>query len=359
MATRLSFVEFDAKLKSGTLTPAEHRKYLEVDPAADVVRVRFKPGALRDAPPPGYDVDRELYLAERAKQERQIATLALVGLNRVVAEGDSWFNLPPFIRPEAIADRLKSNNRLAVKNIAHWGDTLTEMLKAKEYLPEIPKFNPDWFIFSAGGNDLQESLKRGELLLPHDPNRPIDQCLSTQGVSLLQEIAEGYRTLLNEIALAHPTLPSICYAYDFPRPTYKSGKYIGQYIKKMGYPKGSWDAVAKVIIDRLTVAIEPVAKSFPNAQFLDCRGTTTSYPFFDDMHPNTDGFKALARQFEKAFGVALAPVAKPRARRRPAPTRKAAKSKSKGTSRGARARSARGATGKVAKTRSRRPSRGR
>ncbi len=71
MATRLSFSEFDAKLKSGTLTPAEYRRYLEVDPAAGTVRVRFKPGALRDAQPPEYDVNHELYLAERAKQERQ------------------------------------------------------------------------------------------------------------------------------------------------------------------------------------------------------------------------------------------------------------------------------------------------
>jgi hypothetical protein len=37
----------------------------------------------------GYDVDREVYFAQRAKQEREITTFTRAGLKRVVAEGDS------------------------------------------------------------------------------------------------------------------------------------------------------------------------------------------------------------------------------------------------------------------------------
>jgi lysophospholipase L1-like esterase len=317
---RLSFAEFDAKLKSGTLSAAEHRRYLEIDPTSDVVRVRFKSGALRDTPPPRYDVDREVYLAERAKQERAMA-LAPPAQKRVVAEGDSWFNLPIIIRPQAIADRLKSNHVVAVKNIARWGDRLAEMLEKKEYLVEIARFNPDWFTMSGGGNDIQISLANGEYVLPYDANRPIDQCLSSTAVALLAEIAEGYRTLLNEIAMNFPTLPSLCYAYDYPRPTLKEGRYIGQYLKKMKYPQTTWNAVVKVIIDRLTESIEPVVASFPNAHFLDCRGTTSTHPFFDDMHPGTDGFKALASRFEAVFTTGT--VRAPALRRRKTGRRKA------------------------------------
>ncbi|MGH9175148.1 MAG: SGNH/GDSL hydrolase family protein [Vicinamibacterales bacterium] len=317
MAARLSFAEFDAKLKSGTLSPAEYRRCLEIDPTADVVRVRLRTGALRDAAPPRYDVDREVYLAERAQQERETA-LAPVGLKRVVAEGDSWFNLPRIIRPQAIADRLKSNELVAVKNIARWGHTLAQMLERKEYLEEIRRFNPDFFVFSGGGNDLQELLKCGGLLQSYVASRPIDQCLSAAGGELLQEIAEGYRTLLNQIAVNYPSLRSLCYAYDYPRPTYKNGKYIGQYFKKMGYPQSVWNAVAKVIIDSLSESVEPVVKAFPNSCFLDCRGTTASYPFFDDMHPDTEGFRVLARQFEQALGVAMAPASEPGIKKRAA-----------------------------------------
>lgn len=313
--TRLSFAEFDAKLKAGALTAAEHRRYLEVNPASDPLRVRFKRGALRDSPPPLYDVDKEVYLAERAKQERHLAAISLVGLKRVVAEGDSWFNLPPVIRPQAIADRLKSNNLVAVKNIAKWGHTLAQMLARKEYLEEIFKFDADWFILSGGGNDLQEELKQHRLVYDYSPERPIDDCFTQPALDLLQKIAEGYRTLLNEIAVRYPNLPIVCYAYDYPRPTYKDGKYIGQYLRDMGYPRTTWDAVVKVMIDKLTNAVQPVVTAFPNARFLECRRTTAGYPFYDDMHPDTDAFKVLAKRFERALGVANAAAARSSRRR--------------------------------------------
>ena len=325
MRQTIAFREFDARLKSGTLTPAEYRRYLEVDPIAPTVRVRFRPGTVVGVPPL-YDVDREVYLAQRAEQERRALYPAIAGQKRVVAEGDSWFNLPPFIRPQAIADRLKSNKRVAVKNIAKWGHTLQEMLARKEYLEEIPKFRPDWFIVSAGGNDAQELLKRGLLLQTYDPKRPIKDCVSPAGVALFEEIAEAYRTLLNEIAIRHPELRTICYAYDFPRPTYKGGKYIGQYVQKMGYPKKDWDAVGHEIINRLTKSIADVVAAFPNAAFLDCRGATAAHPFYDDMHPNTEGFKVLASLFEaKLQGTGAARARARTIRRRPAVRRVASR----------------------------------
>ncbi|MBX3234903.1 MAG: SGNH/GDSL hydrolase family protein [Nitrospiraceae bacterium] len=350
MAAKLSFAEFDARLKSGALKAADYRKVLERDPTCPMVRVRFKPGALRDAPPAGYDVDRELYFAKRTEQERQLAALVPTGLKRILAEGDSWFNLPPIMWPEAIADRLHSNNRVVVKNIAHWGDTLSQMLATKEYLEQIPRFNPDWFIFSGGGNDLQQSLARGELVQTYDSNRPIEKCLSEQGVGLLRDIAEGYRALLNQIAMAAPSLHTICYAYDFPRPTYKDGKYIGQYLQKMGYPKTTWNAVVKVIIDHLSDSIKAVAKAFPNVRFLDCRGETTKYPFFDDMHPDTDGFKILASKYEQAFGVVPIRSSKPGTRTLTADRKQKPK--------GSRGSSKRGPARKVSKKNRTNPQRG-
>jgi lysophospholipase L1-like esterase len=335
---RLSFAEFDARLKSGTLTPAEARQYLEIDPKSEVVRVRFKSKALRSLPPPGYDVDRELYLAERARQERELAFIP-PRQKRVVAEGDSWFNLPIIIRPQAIADRLKSNHVVAVKNIAMWGHTLAEILAKKEYLDEIARFKPDWFTMSAGGNDLQVALANGQLVLPYDPARPIAQCLTPYAGVLLAQIADGYRLLLNEIAIKFPALPTLCYAYDYPRPTLKNGRYIGQYLKDQKYPKTTWDAVGELIINRLTNAVQPVVKAFPNGYFLDGRGTTATDPFFDDMHPDTEGFKVLAYEFEKVFTTgSLRAVARKKLRRRPRPAGRKKRQKRKKPGRNRRAR---------------------
>src|SRR5690349_1538982 len=153
MATALSFSEFDAKLKQGALTEQEIKRHLEIDPTVSVVRIRFRPNALRDAPPVGYDVDQEVYFAQRAAENRgrAMAKPAKAKLKRVTAEGDSWFNLPPIIRPKAIADRLKSNKRVDVQNIAKWGDTLADIIGRHEYIEAIETFKPHWFILSAGG----------------------------------------------------------------------------------------------------------------------------------------------------------------------------------------------------------------
>jgi len=172
---------------------------------------------------------------------------------------------------------LSSDKLVAVKNIAHWGDTLAQMLKTKQYLAAIAEFRPDWFILSGGGNDLQDLLSHGKLVEAYDPARPIDQCLTADGLAMLKEIAGGYRSILAEISSMYPKLTFICYAYDYPRPTWKSGKYIGQYLKKMNYPKATWDSVAKVMIDRLTASA---------------------------------GFKALAHRFEQALGVARVSASK-------------------------------------------------
>lgn len=306
MATSLSFSEFDAKLKQGTLTESELNRCVEIDPTVSLIRLRFKPHALSDAPSPGYDLDREVYLAQRAAENRgrAMAKAAKIKRKRVTAEGDSWFNLPPIVRPKAIADRLKSNKKVDVQNIAKWGDTLADILGRNEYIEAIERFKPNWFILSAGGNDIQQALEHGKLIIPFNASVPIPQSLSQSGVQLLAKIAEGYRRILNDIAIRFPTLPTVCYAYDYPRPTVKGGKYIGQYLQAHGYPPATWDEVARMLIDKLTETLQPVVAAFPGADFLDCRGLTASHPFFDDMHPEKDGFSVLAGRFEKAFGVA-------------------------------------------------------
>jgi hypothetical protein len=114
--------------------------------------------ALLDDRPVGYDVDAEIYRTLRsidATRESRREAFSFTGRKRVVAEGDSWFNLPEFFRPPTIADWIQRNGRFWMNNIAYWGHTLEEILREKEYLPAIAEDNPDFFMFSAGGNDLQ------------------------------------------------------------------------------------------------------------------------------------------------------------------------------------------------------------
>ncbi|MBW4421704.1 MAG: hypothetical protein KME13_21195 [Myxacorys californica WJT36-NPBG1] len=61
-------------------------------------------------------------------------------------------------------------------------------------------------------------------------------------------------------------------------------------------PKGSASAA---IIDKLNDVIQGVAQS-ARVHYLDCRHATEP-SWYDDMHPDRDGFLALAVKFEEAM----------------------------------------------------------
>jgi metacaspase-1 len=322
MTAPLSFEVFERKFNEGKLTVSEYRRYLEIDPTASHVRVRFKPGSLRDAPPPGYDIDRQVYLAERTRQDRQRDILMRKDVPRVTADGDSWFNLPPILCPPAIANQLKSDRkRLNVDNVGHWGDTIETIEREKRYVRSIQTLKPAWFILSGGGNDLQQALKNRHLLEPYDAGRPIDQCISQMGQQVLAKVGVTMKTILDEVVRLDPRISIICYAYDFPRPHLGEGEYIGRYLKAQHYPEITWDQIAHLLIDKLTSVVQATLLAFPNARFLDCRRVTAQFDWWNDMHPDKDGFGALAHTYEQAIGVAL--------RARAAPMKSAARPKAK------------------------------
>ncbi|MBW4421117.1 MAG: hypothetical protein KME13_18080 [Myxacorys californica WJT36-NPBG1] len=62
-------------------------------------------------------------------------------------------------------------------------------------------------------------------------------------------------------------------------------------------PKGS---VSAAIIDRLNDVIQGVTQS-TKIHYLDCRYATEPYTWYDDMHPDRDGFLASAVKFEEAM----------------------------------------------------------
>jgi hypothetical protein len=186
--TTISFAELENLINSlaGTNGSAL-RDYIELDPTAPVIRLHIKPEVTVEGIPPGYDVDQQLnnvlqdLLLVNPEQPEEEDTDREVLLPsdsleipraletiKIVAEGDSWFRLPeipgifllPRMFPKATASQLQRRPGFNVKNIAHWGDTLNQMYQRKEYLNAIDSFQPQYFLLSAGGNDLQINRKR-------------------------------------------------------------------------------------------------------------------------------------------------------------------------------------------------------
>lgn len=302
MARRLSFQEFSHAIENHTLPLDKLADYVRFDPTSAVPRLVFRSDVLLDTPPPTYDVDKAIYQMLRALQDEhraQLESFSYVGKKSVVAEGDSWFNLPKRVRPPAIADWIELNGRFLTRNIAYWGHTLKKILKEREYIKVLEKDEPDYFMFTAGGNDLQEGLEAGEYIHSYEPSRPPDEYLTEKGQKALAQIDQSYRLLFDEVSMLYPSLVTICHGYDYPRPLVGNGTYIGQFLRRQGIPDDLMTPIMVAVLDKLNSVIEKVSQSYARIHYLDCRRATEPYTWYDDMHPDSDGFKALAAKFEE------------------------------------------------------------
>ena len=306
MSRRITFEKFSTSLEKWKLPIESLSDYVEFDPTSPIPRLRLKSDALLDAVDPDYDVDRELYLYSRKlrEDERERAEgYRNSGQPSVVAEGDSWFNLPTFlflVLP-AIADWIEHNGRFNMRNIAYWGHTLKKIYDEKEYMDVLGKYTPDFFMFGGGGNDLQEGLACHEYMHEYDPARKHDDYLTANGIDGIKEIGIMYEKVLREIAASFPDMRILCHGYDYPRPLVGDGKYIGKYLRGLNIPDEAMSSILVHVVDLLNTTIQSAIETIENIKYKNLRYATADYTWYDDMHPGTYGFRALARIFEDSM----------------------------------------------------------
>ncbi len=308
-----NYEELKNELACGKVT-RELMECVKLSTGPDGHKLRLKERFARDDIPQDFDIDQEIYTLQRQQSDSppdEAQSVSKGSRKRVVAEGDSWFNLPPFIRPLAIADRLKDNGKYKVSNIARWGHTLASIARVKEHLEEIDNYDADFLMLSAGGNDLQNRLEKdaSQILHRYDPGRDVNDYLTRDGLDLIEvEIGELYNTLLKDVVASFPDLPVLCHAYDYPRPLNMGGKgqggrnhgkYIGQFLDEMDIPDNKMVPIMNPIMDRMNDVIASVADSYPQVSFIDCRNVTKRFnEWRDDMHPKKKGFIALTDVFQ-------------------------------------------------------------
>jgi len=302
MAKKISFMEFKMAVDRRTIPLESLADYVDFDDEAPIPRLRFCQDALIDTAPDKYDVDEEIFRLLRSLDDEQEADAEIFSFapkKRVVAEGDSWYNLPKFLRPPAIADWIQKNKRFRLKNIAKWGHTLETILSQQEYLDAIDEYRADFFMLCGGGNDLQEGLASEKYIHPYDKMREIDNYLTDEGIKGLASIEDGLREIMSAVSQNYSTLPILAHGYDFPRPLVGSGTYIGKHLRTMGFPDQKMQPLINSVLNQLNHHVEAAANAHKTARFVDCRGLTKEFTWYDDMHPSKDGFLALSLRFEE------------------------------------------------------------
>ena len=336
MAERLTFQQFKDKLENSTEPIENLDDYVEFAPDSPIPKLKYRDDAPLDGPVPDVDVNSLICKYSRKIREKERdQTSKILSENRIsiVAEGDSWFNLPdvlPCCAP-AIANCLDLNPRFQMKNIAIWGDTLQNILDEKEYMNVIKDDPPDYFMLSAGGNDLVLGLAEEGYVHQYDSSLKPEQYLTEVGEQGINDIQAGYKQILGQVTKTFGGLKVLCHGYDYPRPRSVKkdevedgpednpaddwadqeedkvkcdAEFIGNHLHALGIPYKEMDAILRPIIDKLNKAIEDaVAKYKPQVEFINLRDVASKpeIKWYDDMHPAEDGFKALAAKFEEAM----------------------------------------------------------
>ena len=242
-----------------------------------------------------------------AGKKKTAAKKAATG-QKIVAEGDSWFRLPPFLYPKTCVDFLEDAGR-PITNMAHWGDTLEEMLVLGEFWSPIDN-GADLLLFSAGGNDI---LGNGALATylnlfdvghtkPADAPYYVKQAFYDNLDIVVSNIETG---LIKPMAGRRAGKKIIMHGYDYviPRP---HGPWLGSAMEFNGldptFNAALCQAIVKVMINAYNSRLKALASKYGNVFiYLDLRGTVGKKEWFDELHPKEVVAKKIATKFAKAI----------------------------------------------------------
>ena len=248
---------------------------------------------------------------------------------RFLAEGDSWFSMsgiPAYNLLFALRFRVSTQ----IVNCALPGDTMVHMsqLASNRHYREAlttPGFKWNAILLSGGGNDLIDRVD--DILIPkseRDPaaSAPADFCDQGELRSLVNEVQQGFRRLASLRDAARGSskkAPIITHTYDYATPRNAPARFflinLGPWLypglKGAKVPKTAWVPVADYLIDALAKGVLALQKGnnrIKNFHVVNTRGATkraelrttgSSHDWQNEIHPNDDGYRKLARRVEK------------------------------------------------------------
>lgn len=241
---------------------------------------------------------------------------------KIVSEGDSWFQFPVLIND--IIDWLMKKPNYAVYSLGFAGDWLHAMLHQDqnegiraEYKTALENEQPAVFLIGGGGNDLLDD-HRLEYMVNGSPDM-------TETDHSLRYFKDDYRSLIRILSLQyerlfayvrdnHSNIHVICYGYDYPIPSNSLGWGL-QFIVNLLTFNGKWlyrpmsnkgihnqqtkELIARTFIDDFNKMLIDLSKQFARVHHVDCRETVARNEWYNELHPDSEGFRKIAQRFEE------------------------------------------------------------
>jgi len=226
----------------------------------------------------------------------------------IISEGDSWFHYP---LSDNIVDHIEALKCFNLLRLESSGDEILNILagRQKRQLRRLLANAPvRCLLFSGGGNDIV-----GEDLLPllrtKQAGMTWRDCIVDHRLERrLQQIKLAYLDLIDIRDDNRPDCVIITHGYDYPLPSdigAKLGpiKVAGPWMKPyMRHRKITsqvdQNKVAHFLISAFNDMLSSFAREHENFYYIATPGILTEHDWKDEIHPNTAGFKKVARCFE-------------------------------------------------------------
>jgi lysophospholipase L1-like esterase len=224
----------------------------------------------------------------------------------LVDEGDSWFRLPPVIRPETLIDQLQQQDGYPFDNLAHWGDTLADMILRGEFWAPLLSGEADTFLLSGGGNDVlsgQEGIASflNQYDVDHDKPTDAPYYIKREFYDNLQTLLASYEQLIQRVHVRAPHVIMLGHGYDYVIPR-EDGPWIGNGMAFRGlspsFKPALCQAIIRIMIDAFNGGLSRFANIYSNYQYVDLRGAIGKTQWFDELHPTADGAAKTAARFD-------------------------------------------------------------
>jgi lysophospholipase L1-like esterase len=310
MAEKIAFSDLVAKVQNKNINRKEIGKYFAVDeaksssfaPALTLDRSTVDTaGAERSAKLAAPALAAE---ASHAAKSNRAKAAGAAAQPSIVAEGDSWFNLPDIVYPDTIIDILQADH--AIANLAMYGDELEEMVLRAEYMPLLATGNIKFLLFSGGGNDVIGGGALSSCLnlydVHHTDPKQAAYYINTQFDAVLDRVEKLYRRVSAQVRTIAPNTSIVVHGYDYAIPR-NEGPHLGKAMRDRGLDP-AWDgalcnAIIRLMIDRFNDRLAKLPSE--NIVYVDLRGTAGKAGWFDELHPSSAAAGRMAKKLTKVL----------------------------------------------------------
>lgn len=249
-------------------------------------------------------------------EDSNIELFAATPKQKIVAEGDSWFDYPPGLD---ILDNLKKKHGYKIYKVSEAGDTIENMSYGTEIrrnfsrrtpqigetLDAVSRHEPKVFLLSGGGNDL--AGPELEAFLNHkDSNLPLVREHYARYI-FFEVFKNAYEHIMRSVWKIDPNIHIISHGYGHPIPdgskiTIFGIRFSGPWLRPTLAKKNITNPVEAQqimcnLIDLFNDMLQELDNEHPNFHYLDLRDQIKRSDWVNELHVSDEAFERIAAIF--------------------------------------------------------------